>query len=88
MKSLVIFLVLGLIFMQVEALKCRKSACVGTRPCSSSVATCGPDATLCFIMAQTEPLITLTRGCTTEANCKIMQSFYPTVRCCNYDLCN
>ncbi|KAG8436101.1 hypothetical protein GDO86_007273 [Hymenochirus boettgeri] len=88
MKSLIVFLLFGLIFIQAEALQCRKSSCVGTRPCSHFIDTCEKDATLCFVTLKTKPILILTRGCVTEANCKMMQAFDSSVRCCSTNLCN
>ncbi|NP_001082114.1 secreted LY6/PLAUR domain containing 1-like S homeolog precursor [Xenopus laevis] len=88
MKTAVVLVVLGMLLLNAEALKCRKSACSGSRPCSSTTVTCERDSTLCFVMLRSKPIVSLTRGCITEGNCAILKSFDPNVRCCSTDLCN
>ncbi|KAE8612014.1 hypothetical protein XENTR_v10012675 [Xenopus tropicalis] len=88
MKTAVVLVVLGMVLLHAEALKCRKSACTGLRPCTTTEVTCDSKSTLCFVMTRSKPIVSLTRGCITEANCSILKGFDPNVRCCSNDLCN
>ncbi|KAM4652770.1 uncharacterized protein O3C94_014987 [Discoglossus pictus] len=88
MKSALVLLLMGMFLLHANALKCRKSACTGSRPCSSTTATCDKGVNQCFVMMKSSPIFSFIRGCITENNCAIMKSFEPSTRCCNTDLCN
>ncbi|KAG9469151.1 hypothetical protein GDO78_021131 [Eleutherodactylus coqui] len=86
--GILLFLALGQFFMQADALKCRQSSCVGTKPCSSITTTCRDGLDHCFLMTSSTPLFTMARGCITESNCAILKAHNPNTLCCKRDLCN
>ncbi|MEE6515301.1 hypothetical protein FKM82_023938 [Ascaphus truei] len=88
MKAAVILLMLGAFLIHADALQCRKSACVGSRPCTHSTVTCGSGVDQCFVMMKSSPIFMMTRGCITESNCLKMKSWEHSTRCCTSDLCN
>ncbi|KAJ1174205.1 hypothetical protein NDU88_006027 [Pleurodeles waltl] len=88
MRRLLLLLVLGSVLLEANAIKCRKSACTGSRPCTHSTMTCSGDATQCFVMMQSKPIFTMIRGCITPLNCMKMKIFEPSTVCCTSDLCN
>ncbi|XP_068107702.1 CD59 glycoprotein-like [Hyperolius riggenbachi] len=91
MKVAVTLLILVVIFLQGEALKCRKTNCPNYRPnsCSSTMMTCPADADNCFVWTSVIGYqVSFSRGCMKRANCQLMSSTQQNFRCCSADLCN
>ncbi|KAG8535342.1 hypothetical protein GDO81_028765 [Engystomops pustulosus] len=56
MKTPIILLALALLFIHADALRCRRSSCVGMKPCSSTTVPCPSGVDHCFVMMKTDPL--------------------------------
>ncbi|XP_068107703.1 muscarinic toxin-like protein Tx-NM3-2 [Hyperolius riggenbachi] len=92
MKLAVITLILGVMLLQGEALKCYQASCP-TYPgnCHISIETCPEHKNTCYSVLHSKMFslrYSLNKGCTTKADCKPMKTDDTFIQCCCTDLCN
>ncbi|XP_073447401.1 CD59 glycoprotein-like [Aquarana catesbeiana] len=91
MKAVITLLILGLLFIHGEALRCYQGCCTGTDGCCLPVQTCAKDEDRCLMRSGIGMSLSktwFTGGCFTGQECMKYELTDPNIRCCEGDLCN
>lgn len=89
MKAAITLLILGLLFIHGEALRCLRRPCLTEGNCDSSAKTCAKNQDQCFKLGEGGYLLAKKGwGCASKRTCGLLQKFNPSALCCSTDLCN